>query len=58
VLVHVGPAVGRLQAASGDAVASVIGMVSSAALVAAALWLESVCRVPPEEQDPTEGVSA
>jgi hypothetical protein len=58
VLVHVGPAVGRLQAASGDAVASVIGMASSAALVAAALWLESVCRVPPEEQDPTEGVSA
>jgi hypothetical protein len=58
VFVHVGPAVGRLEAASGDAVASVIGMVSSAALVAAALWLESVCRVPPEEQDPTEGVSA
>jgi hypothetical protein len=36
----------------------VIGLVGSAALVAAALWLESVCRVPPEENDPTEGVSA
>ena len=27
-------------------------------LVAAALWLESVCRVPPEEDGPSEGVSA
>jgi hypothetical protein len=58
VLAHVGPAVGRLQAAGGDTVAALIGIVSSAALVAAALWLESVCRVPPEEDGPTEGVSA
>jgi hypothetical protein len=35
-----------------------VGIVSSIALVAAALWLESVCRVPPEEDGPTEGVSA
>jgi hypothetical protein len=58
VLLHVGPAVGRLQAASGDAVTSLIGIVASGALVLAALWLESVCRVPPQEQDPTEGASA
>jgi hypothetical protein len=58
VLAHVAPAVGRLQAAGGDTLAAVIGIVSSAALVAAGLWLESVCRVPPEEDGPTEGVSA
>jgi hypothetical protein len=58
VLAHVGPAVGHLQAAGGDTVAALIGIVSSAALVAAALWLESVCRVPPEENGPSEGVSA
>jgi hypothetical protein len=28
----------------------VIGLLLSAALVAAALWLEHVCRVPPEEE--------
>ena len=58
VLAHVGPAVGRLQAAGGDTLAALIGIVSSTALVVAALWLESVCRVPPEEDGPSEGVSA
>ncbi len=58
VLAHVGPAVGRLQAAGGDTLTAAIGVVCSGALVAAALWLESVCRVPPEENDPTEGVAA
>jgi hypothetical protein len=58
VLAHVGPAVGRLQAAGGDTLAALIGIVSSTALVVAALWLESVCRVPPEENGPSEGVSA
>ena len=58
VLAHVGPAVGRLQAAGGDTLAALMGIVSSTALVAAALWLESVCRVPPEENGPSEGVSA
>lgn len=58
VLAHVGPAVGRLQAAGGDTLTAVIGVVCSAALVGAALWLESVCRIPPEEKGPTEGVSA
>lgn len=58
VLAHVGPAVGRLQTAGNDTVTAVIGILSSIALVGAALWLESACRVPPEENDPTQGVSA
>ena len=36
----------------------VTGVLSAAALVAAALWLESVCRIPPEDEQPSEGVSA
>ncbi|CCG01537.1 conserved membrane protein of unknown function [Blastococcus saxobsidens DD2] len=58
VLLHVGPAVGRLQYAGSDTVAALIGLLSSLALVAAALWLESACRIPPEEEGPNEGVSA
>ncbi|HLM04039.1 MAG TPA: DUF3180 domain-containing protein [Blastococcus sp.] len=58
VLLHVGPAVGRLEAAGGDALTAVLGVLCSVALVAAGLWLESVCRIPPEDTDPTEGVSA
>jgi hypothetical protein len=58
VLVHVGPAVHRLQTAGPDTITASLGIVASAALVAAALWLESVCRVPPEEDGPTEGASA
>jgi hypothetical protein len=60
VLLHVAPAVGDLQAAAGDTVTSLIGVVASAALVVAALWLESVCRVPPGSTDdePAPGVSA
>ena len=38
VLAHVAPAVGRLQAAGGDTVTAVIGVLCSAALVGAALW--------------------
>jgi Protein of unknown function (DUF3180) len=60
VLLHVGPAVGELQAAGSDTVTALIGVAASAALVAAALWLESACRVPPgsTEDDPHLGVSA
>jgi hypothetical protein len=58
VLLHVGPAVHRLQTAGQDTVTSALGVLGSAGLVAAGLWLESVCRVPPEDQDPTQGVSA
>jgi Protein of unknown function (DUF3180) len=59
VLAHVGLAVGRLQSARHDTVTAIIGVGCSLALVAAALWLESACRVPPEDDDrPSEGVSA
>jgi hypothetical protein len=58
VLLHVGPEVGRLQAAGGDTVAALLGVVGSVGLVAGALRLENACRVPPEESDPTEGLSA
>jgi hypothetical protein len=58
VLAYVGPAVGRLQEAGGDTGTAVIGIACAVGLVAAALALESACRVPPEDRDPTEGVSA
>lgn len=51
VLLYVGPAVSRLQTAGSDAVTGVVGVVCSAALVAGALWLESVCRIPPDSDD-------
>ena len=52
LLAHVAPLAGRVQDARSDTVTAVIGVVCSLALVAAALWLESVCRVPPDEDDP------
>ncbi|MFP5370292.1 MAG: DUF3180 domain-containing protein [Actinomycetes bacterium] len=55
VLAHVGPEVGRLQAAGADAVTAVIGIVCATALVAAGLWLESVCRVPPHDPSSSGG---
>src|SRR4051794_1891730 len=58
VLAQVGPALGRLQAATGDSVSAVLGVVCAAGLVVAALFLESVCRVPPEDHDPTGGATA
>jgi hypothetical protein len=58
VLAYVGPLSSRAQAARGDAVAAVIGVVCAAALVAAALWLESVCRVPPAGPDGEPGARA
>ncbi len=60
VLLHVAPGVGRLRAAADDTVTGLVGIGSSAALVAAALWLESACRVPPSatDEDPAPGVSA
>jgi hypothetical protein len=51
VLAHVAPAVGRLQAAGSDTVTAVIGIACSAGLVAAALALESACRIPPSSVD-------
>ena len=54
-LAHVAPQVGRLESAAGDTVAAAVGVVLSACLVGAALWLESVCRVPPSDDDPHSG---
>ena len=51
VLLYAGPAVPRLQTAGSDTVTGVVGVVCAAALVAAALWLESVCRIPPDADD-------
>ena len=51
VLAHAGPAVDRLQAAGGDTLSAVIGIACSAGLVAAALAMESACRVPPGSLD-------
>ena len=58
VLLHVAPAVQRLQAAGPDTVTGVIGVVGSLGLVAAGLWLESVCRIPPDHHDRTPGARA
>jgi Protein of unknown function (DUF3180) len=58
LLLHVAPAVSRLQAARSDTVAGVVGVVCAAALVAAALWLESVCRIPPSPDDETPQADA
>ncbi len=51
VLLYVVPSLDRLDAAGNDALTGVVGVVASAALTAAALWLEHVCRVPPSEDD-------
>ena len=51
VLIYVAPELGRLQSAAGDTVTAVLGLLFAAGLVAAALWLESVCRVPPGGDD-------
>jgi hypothetical protein len=49
VLLHVGPAVGRLSSAGGDTLTAAIGAVLALGLTAAALRLEAVCRVPPRD---------
>ena len=58
VLVRVSTELGRLQSASGDTVAAVRGVLLSLGLVAAALWLESVCRVPPTDGSDGRGPRA
>jgi hypothetical protein len=58
VLLHVAPSVSRLSAAGSDTVTAAIGVACAAALTAAALWLESICRVPPDDDRPPGGVRA
>lgn len=57
LLLHTVPALNRLSAAHGDTVTGVLGVVLAAALVAAALWLEHVCKVPPSRDD-ENGIAA
>lgn len=53
VLAYVMPRQDEIDAASDDTWAAAVGVLSSAALVGAALWLEYCCRIPddPGEQD-------
>lgn len=46
---------GRLPAASADLAPAIGGLVASALLLAAALWLERACRVPPREEEEKDG---
>jgi len=55
VLVYVVPRLGAISVASGDTRAGVVGAVSAAALIAAALWLEYNCRAPQDDDRRPEG---
>lgn len=55
LLLHTGPAIGRLQSAAGDSLAASLGVLFSLALVVGALLLESVCRIPPSGHDDHPG---
>jgi len=57
LLLHTVPALGRLDAAAGDTTTGVLGVVLSAALVAAALWLEHECKVPESGDDDRPGTA-
>lgn len=57
VLVHTATQLGRLAAAPADTVTGSLGVVFSVGLVLAGLWLESVCRVPPGD-DEADGARA
>lgn len=51
VLAYVVPESDRIAAARSDIPSAVIGAVSAAILIAAALWLESCCRAPDEPDE-------
>ena len=55
VLLHTLPALGRLTAARGDSVTGVLGVLLAVALTGAALWLEHVCKVPPDDDETGRG---
>lgn len=48
----------RLAAAANDVVPAGIGVLASVALVAAALWLESACRIPDRPDDNSDSQQA
>jgi Protein of unknown function (DUF3180) len=58
VLVYVLPKRSDIISASGDTNTSVVGLVSAAALIAAALWLEYSCRAPEDREDPKDARSS
>jgi Protein of unknown function (DUF3180) len=58
VLLHTGPALGRLSAAASDTVTAVLGVLLAVALTVAALWLEDVCKVPPGDDDEDEAATS
>jgi hypothetical protein len=51
VLVYVVPKRAEMISAAGDTNSSAVGLVSAAALIAAALWLEHNCRAPQDRDD-------
>lgn len=51
VLVYVLPRQGLNTAAANDSASGFIGLISAAALIAAALWLEYCCRIPKDQSD-------
>ena len=55
VLLYTVPSLARLTAARSDSVTGVIGVLCAAALAVAALWLEHVCKVPPEDDEQRPG---
>jgi hypothetical protein len=56
LLVYTAPRLDQLAAAAGDARTATAGLLSAAALVAAALYLEHSCRAPaPPDGDPRTG---
>jgi hypothetical protein len=58
VLLHTVPALGRLTAARGDTGTAVLGVVLAVGLTVAALWLEHVCTIPPDDDETPGGVRA
>ena len=51
LLLYTVPALGRLSAAAGDTLTGVLGVLMSAALIGAGLWLEHECKVPEDRED-------
>ncbi|GAA4743411.1 DUF3180 domain-containing protein [Modestobacter marinus] len=58
LLLHTVPQLGRLSAATADTVTGVLGVLFAAALTGAALWLEHVCKIPPDGDDDAAAPSA
>lgn len=51
LLIHLVPEQGRLAAARSDLPGTIFGLAAGVLLVAAALWLERACTVPPDSRE-------